>query len=72
MGRRHADVDDRDVRLARRGERDELVAVGRLADDLKAGLGRQPRSPSRNSIESSARIPRMGSPLAARSRVPLG
>ena len=41
--RRHADVDDRDVRLVRAHLQHQLVGVPRLADDLEAAVLEQPR-----------------------------
>src|SRR6266511_2980355 len=43
--RRHADVDDRDVRPVRAHLEQELLAVARLTDDLEASLLEQPRDP---------------------------
>src|SRR5262245_59754740 len=41
VGRRHADVDDRDVRPPRRHLAQQLRRVAGLADDLDAGVGEQ-------------------------------
>ena len=43
MGRRHADVDDRDVGLELGHEVEQRVGVARLAHDLEAGLAQEPR-----------------------------
>ena len=43
MGRRHADVDDRDVRLVHRDVAQEVVRRAGLRDDVEAGLLEQPR-----------------------------
>ena len=43
MGRRHADVDDRNVRLLLPHELDQAVGVARLTDDVVAPLAQQSR-----------------------------
>ena len=52
MGRRHADVDDRDVGLARLDRSQQLIGVAGLADDLEArrprGGGQCPRGGARS------------------------
>ena len=45
VGRRHPDVDDRDVRAMLADGLQERVGVAGLGDDLEAGLGQQPRDP---------------------------
>jgi hypothetical protein len=42
MGRRHADVDHRDVRLVRADLAQQVLAVARVAGDLEARLLQQP------------------------------
>ncbi len=41
MGRRHTNVDDRDVRSLPAHELDQTVGIGRLADDVVAALAQQ-------------------------------
>ena len=43
MGRRHADVDDRHIRLVQGDHPQQLIDVRGLPDDLDAGIGQQRR-----------------------------
>jgi hypothetical protein len=45
MCRRHADVDDHELGLVLAHEREQLVRVARLPDDLEAGSLEQAREP---------------------------
>ena len=68
VGRRHPDVDDRDVRvlLADRGE--ELRGVAGLGDDLETGLGEQAGDalPQEDRVVSERDPERHGTGISAR------
>jgi hypothetical protein len=68
VGRRHANVDDRDVRIRSLDERAQLLGIGGQTDHLESGLLEQPRK----ALAQDHRVIRDGYPhgISARSVVP--